>query len=780
MSNDFDINNFEDPEVWDLICSGRTKGVFQLESNLGRHWAKQLKPRSISELSALISLIRPGCISGDTKITVSSYTHKDGNVRFIRKTMKELFLNKAKYNSLFSVDQNHNIVTNNVSDIFYSGEKECFKVAISKRPNRKNSWKQPAYYDLECTKDHKLLRSDGEWVELQYLKLGDRIAILKKRGPEGQRKKLIANRHAPSADKVENAQGLKYFKEICFKHYHYKCCICGWNKCSLDTHHIQGNRHTDNSPQNLAFLCPNCHRMVDGGLLTSDEIVESREKLRLPQSNDIEWAEYMGRESVGVKDTYDITMDGPNHNFIAGGFVVHNCLKAYTDGKSMTQHYVDRKAGKDAIIYPHDSLEDILEETYGVLVYQEQSMIIAQKLAGFNLAEADSLRKAIGKKKAALMAEVKKSFIEGAKKLNIVTPEIANEIFSWIEKSNRYAFNKSHAVSYAINAYWSAYCKNYKMIEFYTSYLNHSERKPDSQREIKELVVDAKSNDIEVYPPRLGHIYTDFTQEKNKIFFGTRHIKNVGAAECKKLEEIVSEKDISDYSWLECLVEIIHKKNINKRSVISLISVGAFNGKNNTEHRKKMLYEFDSWKQLSAREQEYISENYSKFNTLYECINDMITNFKITSNRRQSVVDINNSLKNPFYSLEDSITTMAQDEDKYLGCPLTCSKTDAVDSSISTIMCKDIANGVITGKANVVVSITSVRQYKTKRGKNPGQLMAFVCGEDSSGMLDSITVFPEQYSEFKDLLTDGNTVLINGEISKKEKTSIIVNKVTQV
>ena len=360
-----DLNDFEDQNVWDLICSGKTKGVFQLESNLGRHWAKQLKPRSISELSALISLIRPGCISGDTKITVSSYIHKDGNVRFVRKTMKELFINKDRYYSLFSIDKDYNLDINRVSDIFYSGQKECFKVLISKRPNRKKSWKQPIYYDLECTKDHKLLRSDGEWVELQHLKLGDRIAILKK-----QRKKLVANRQAPSADKVENA------------------------------------------------------------------------RLRLPQSNDIEWAEYVGCESVGIKDTYDITMDGPNHNFMAGGIVVHNCLKAYTDGKSMTQHYVDRKSGKDPTTFPHDSLSDILNETYGVLVYQEQSMIIAQKLAGFSLQEADVLRKAIGKKKADLMEKVKKSFIEGAINKGIVSKELAEEIFSWIEKSSRYSFNK--------------------------------------------------------------------------------------------------------------------------------------------------------------------------------------------------------------------------------------------------------------------------------------------------------------------------------------------------
>ena len=105
------------------------------------------------------------------------------------------------------------------------------------------------------------------------------------------------------------------------------------------------------------------------------------------------------------------------------------CLKAFTDGKSMTQHYVDRKANIDPVTYPDESLKHILEETYGVLVYQEQSMMIAQELAGFTLKEADSLRKAIGKKQAGLMSEVKTAFLEGAEKRKIVTKEVAEEIF---------------------------------------------------------------------------------------------------------------------------------------------------------------------------------------------------------------------------------------------------------------------------------------------------------------------------------------------------------------
>ena len=135
------------------------------------------------------------------------------------------------------------------------------------------------------------------------------------------------------------------------------------------------------------------------------------------------------------------------------------CLKAVIDGKSMTQRFVDRAKGLEEIEYLDDSLEDILKPTYGVLVYQEQSMRIAQKLAGFDLKQADDLRKAIGKKNAKLMDQVKTSFLEGAVDQGIVTKSEAEEIFGWIEKSSRYSFNKSHAVAYAVNSYWSAWYK---------------------------------------------------------------------------------------------------------------------------------------------------------------------------------------------------------------------------------------------------------------------------------------------------------------------------------
>jgi DNA polymerase-3 subunit alpha len=173
-------------------------------------------------------------------------------------------------------------------------------------------------------------------------------------------------------------------------------------------------------------------------------------------------------------------------------------LEAIREGKSVTNHYIDKKNGMESIDYFHPSLESSLKTTYGEMIYQEQAMQIARDIAGFNLQEADMLRKAIGKKKPEEMAKVKKTFIEGSKNQNIVSSDQAEEIFGWIEKSQRYSFNKSHSISYAINAYLSAYTKAHFPKVFFASYLRFAKDKIDPKAEIKELVQNAREMDIEV------------------------------------------------------------------------------------------------------------------------------------------------------------------------------------------------------------------------------------------------------------------------------------------
>lgn len=455
------------------------------------------------------------------------------------------------------------------------------------------------------------------------------------------------------------------------------------------------------------------------------------------------------------------------------------------NGKSMTQVYADRKNGKpnSPVEYLHESLEPILKETYGVLIYQEQSMMIAQRLAGFDLKEADALRKAIGKKKADLMEKVKKAFLEGAQKQGIVSKQIAEEIFSWIEKSNRYQFNKSHAVAYAINAYWSAYCKTYRTKKFYEKYLNRADRKPAPDIEKKQLIMDAKRYGIEVLPPRLQHLHKDFTRhpEKDIVYYGLAHVKHVAEKDSEKLSKL---SNVENYTWMDCLINIVYELGINKSATVALISVGAFNGPNNRFSRQKMLYEFDSWRQLTQKEQDAIATSYksdvSKPKDLYEAMQKLTSTTKINARRLQSIEDIKQSLKNPFYDIEDKLETIAIDEEKYMSCSLTCSKVDGLDVNTIINMCQDVSSNCIIGKVSLAVEIVRIKIVKTKKGKTPGQEMAFLTVEDGSGSLDSITVFPEAYDKYKDLLVENNTVLLIGEISKKDKGSVIVNQVSQI
>ena len=466
------------------------------------------------------------------------------------------------------------------------------------------------------------------------------------------------------------------------------------------------------------------------------------------------------------------------------------CLKAIQDGKSMTQRYIDRKRGIEEVTYLDPALEDILKPTYGVLVYQEQSMRIAQKIAGFNLQDADVLRKAIGKKKAGLMAQVKDSFLEGATSKGIVTSATAEEIFSWIEKSSRYSFNKSHAVAYAMCSYWSAYYKAHHTEEFFLSYLFYANEKQNPHEEIYELVSEAKLFDIQAKTPNITNFSSKFCSNKGKIYFGIKDIKSLAGKTGDKVLSAVSEleeefkKKINNFSWVELLLFFAPK--INSTAFKALASVGFFRGFKDKITRNEALYQYGIYRILTKAESRWAQENYKqkRWKTFAECLADVAPLKKeggATSKfeRKQIVENEIYLLKNPPYSLSDDPSWVVDQEVKLLGCPVSMTKIETSDTSAANTTCKEILNGKTGKNLCICGNVTRVSDYKIKKGKSLGKTMAFVTVEDDTCLLDGVILFPEDREKYKYILYEGNNLVLCGTVSKNDN-SFIVNTIYEI
>ena len=232
--------------------------------------------------------------------------------------------------------------------------------------------------------------------------------------------------------------------------------------------------------------------------------------------------------------------------------------------------YIKRKHGTEKISYLHPKLEPILKNTYGIGVYQEQMMKIAQELAGFTLAEADTLRKAIGKKIKALLDSQKEKLLEGMGK-NGIDEKTANVIWELFPPFARYGFNRSHAVCYAMIGYQTAYLKAHYPIEFTTSLFNADSG--DIER-ISFLIEESKKLGVLTLPPDINKSFVNFVAEDNNIRFGLLAVKNVGAA---IVEAIINERlkggpfqDFSDF------LNRVNHKDLNKKSLESLAKAGIF------------------------------------------------------------------------------------------------------------------------------------------------------------------------------------------------------------
>ena len=237
--------------------------------------------------------------------------------------------------------------------------------------------------------------------------------------------------------------------------------------------------------------------------------------------------------------------------------------------------YNDCKHGRQKPDYLHPLLEEILKPTYGVIIYQEQVMQIAQKLSGFTAGQADILRRAMGKKKRAELEKQKQSFISGAVN-NGISKEVAAGIFLKIEPFAEYGFNKSHAAAYAIISYQTAYLKTYFPKEFIAASMSMD---ISNQNKLSEFYEELKRLEIDIVRPDINECFADFRTENNKFYYALGGIKAVGF---EAISNIVKERlDNGKFKSINDFVERVNPKDINKLQLEGLVKAGTFDNINN-------------------------------------------------------------------------------------------------------------------------------------------------------------------------------------------------------
>ncbi len=261
------------------------------------------------------------------------------------------------------------------------------------------------------------------------------------------------------------------------------------------------------------------------------------------------------------------------------------------------ESFINRKHGREEVKYPHPYVEDILKETYGIALYQEQVMLLAQKLAGYSLGEADLLRRAIGKKDMHAMERHRETFIERAKKKGI-SEKVAREVFEIIAKFAEYGFNKSHSTAYAVLAYQTAYLKAHYPREFLAANLSSWAKRPDK---VQKFLNECARLGIKVFPPDINKSDEKFTVEKDGIRFGLCAIENLGHAAIRAI--LSAREKVGKFKDIYHFFESVDGQVLNRRGLESLVASGAFDSLG--VKRASLMASLDNlikWKQQISRE----------------------------------------------------------------------------------------------------------------------------------------------------------------------------------
>ncbi len=407
--------------------------------------------------------------------------------------------------------------------------------------------------------------------------------------------------------------------------------------------------------------------------------------------------------------------------------------------------YIARKHGKEQPDYLHEKLKSILNETYGVIIYQEQVMQIAQALSNFSASKADILRKAMGKKKSAEMERQKKDFIDGAIK-NEISKEQAVYIFQLVEKFAQYGFNKSHAAAYALIAFQTAYLKTHFPIYFFCASMNTELSNTDKlnlfYEELKRLKIDIR-------PPNINFSYAEFLPRNKTIYYALSAIKAVGY---EAISNIVKEREKNGtFSSISNFLSRTESKNLNKLQLEGLIKSGSLDSLD--QNRKKLFKNVPDYiKQSKSSDQTNSGNQNLLFSNEFQ-ENNNINNHDIIA----ADWDQNEKIKKEFESIGFFVG------EHPLKSNLGILKQFKVLSHFDFKINEKSKEGMIAG------TLISIQEKKTAKG-NPYAIIKFV---DLSSMFE-LFIFSEKLVENRNNLLVGNSFLIK---VKKEKNKDNIERI---
>lgn len=407
--------------------------------------------------------------------------------------------------------------------------------------------------------------------------------------------------------------------------------------------------------------------------------------------------------------------------------------------------YIDRKHGREQVVYPHPDLKPILEKTYGVIVYQEQIMQIASVMAGFSLGEADLLRRAVSKKKKDVLDQERSHFVKGALQKGYDAP-LANEIYDLIVRFANYGFNRSHAVAYSLIAYQLAFLKVHYSVHFMASLLTTA---IGNEEKISQYIHEAKQMDIEIFPPSINVSGYSFRVENGAVRYSLGGIKGVGAAALKEIFQARKRKKFTD---LFDFCMRVSPKAVNRKTLESLVHSGSLD--EFSEDRAVLLASLD----VAIEHAQLVKPDDSSQV-------DLFADEEWMPKPKYMQVD-------PI-KLEDKLSF----EKEVLGLYLSDHPISVYEKELRKRGAKEIMNVKVAGKNEAVgVYITSIRKIRTKKGES----MAFLTAGDSSGEIAAV-VFPDVYRENPGLFVQGNKVVLEGKIEERDDAlQLIIQKATGI